>query len=327
VETAAARPMRETLSAYGVADYAPQSQTTVAATAEVLVDQILVAAGQTVEAGQPLLRLRNSANSLLELQKARVDAGTATRDLARTQRLYGEHLATNADLDAARQNAASARAAAASADSRMSGEGGRVVVAQHAGTVVSLDVARGDMVAAGAALLHLSSDNRMDVRLGIEPADVGKVRAGQKVVLHPVYDSSLSIEGVVGDVIGRIDPASGLAQTLVRLADTHGLLPGSGVRGEIEVMRRDAVLSVPRSAVLSEGEQSQVFVVDGKQARQVEVETGADDGARVEIVSGLKAGAVVVTEGNHELEDGMAVAIDGKSIDGKAIDEEKAAAP
>jgi multidrug efflux pump subunit AcrA (membrane-fusion protein) len=49
------------------------------------------------------------------------------------------------------------------------------------------------------------------------------------------------------------------------------------------------------------------YVVAGGKAARVELKTGQDDGKRVEVLEGLKAGQQVVVEGNYELEDGMAV--------------------
>lgn len=309
VETAALHPMRTTLEAYGTVDYSPQFQRTVDSTAELVIEQLLVVPGQSVTPGQSLLRVRPTANAALELQRAHNDLSATEQELQRTQRMFSQRLATNADMTTARQNAANARAAAVSAGKRIHGEGARVLTTDIAAVVASIDVSRGEIVPADTALVHLASLKNLSVRLGVEPIDLDAVRAGQSVIVKPVYDASHRIEGTIAEVMGQVDNQTRLSQALIDLPSNSRLLPGSTVRAQIEIERRDAVLSVPRSAVLREGEQAYAFVINGTTARRASLKTGLDDGARVEIVSGLRAGDRVVIEGNYQLEDGMTVSV------------------
>lgn len=319
VETVATHPMGLTLEVYGTADYAPQSQRIVDTTAEIVVEQVLVAPGQAVEAGQPLLRVRSTANSTLELQRARNDRDAAEQELQRTRRLFAQRLATNADITTATQNAANARAAWDSVASRVGPPGSRTISSERAITVASVDVSRGDIVAADTPLIHLASSDALNVRLGIEPADLGQVRAGQSVTVRPVYDPSISVTGSISEVVRQVDSQTRLTQAIVQLPATDKLLPGSTVRGLVELQRRDRVLSVPRAAILRNGDKTSVFVTDGKTARRVDVSTGQDDGTRIEVLDGLKAGDRVVVEGNYELEDGMAVTLDTGATQDAAV--------
>ena len=314
IEIAAGRPMTQTLEVYGTADYAPQSQRIVDTTAEVVVEQVLVAAGQAVKPGQPLLRVRSTANSTLELQRARNDRDAAEQELRRAQRMFSQRLATNADITIARQNAANAGASWRSASSRIGGLGSRTIAADRAITVASVDVSRGDIVAADTPLIHLASSDALSVRLGIEPAELGQVRPGQSVTIRPVYDPATSIRGTISEVVRQVDTQTRLTQAIVQLPATDQLLPGSTVRGLVELQRRQAVLSVPRAAILRDGDKAYLFVANGQSARRVEVKTGQDDGSRIEVLTGLKAGDRVVVEGNYELEDGMAIALDAGAV-------------
>ena len=314
IEIAATHPMSRTLEVYGTADYAPQSQRIVDTTAEVVVEQVLVAAGQAVKPGQPLLRVRSTANSTLELQRARNDRDAAGQELSRVQRMFAQRLATNADLTIARQNAANAGANWQSAWSRIGGTGTKTITADRAINVASVDVSRGDIVAADTPLIHLASSDALSVRLGIEPAELGQVRPGQSVTIRPVYDPATSIGGTISEVVRQVDTQTRLTQVIVKLPATDQLLPGSTVRGLVELQRRDAVLSVPRAAILRDGDKAYLFVANGQSARRVEVKVGQDDGSRIEVLTGLKAGDRVVVEGNYELEDGMAIALDAGAV-------------
>ncbi|MBK6962273.1 MAG: efflux RND transporter periplasmic adaptor subunit [Gammaproteobacteria bacterium] len=314
IEIAATRPMRRILEVYGTADYAPQSQRIVDTTAEVVVEQVLVAPGQAVKPGQPLLRVRSTANSTLELQRARNDRDAADQELRRVQRMFAQRLATNADITAARQGAANADANWQSVSSRIGGTGTKTITADRAINVASVDVSRGDIVASDTPLLHLASSDALSVRLGIEPADLRQVRPGQSVTVRPVYDPATSITGTISEVVRQVDTQTRLTQAIVKLPATDQLLPGSTVRGQIEVQRRDAVLSVPRGAVLREGDLAYLYVANGQRATRVEIKVGEDDGNRIEVLSGLKAGDRVVVEGNYELQDGMAITLTAATV-------------
>lgn len=321
VATVATGPMHRELQAYGAVEYAPDAQRTVAASAEVSVEQVLVRAGDSVTAGQPLMRVRGTPAALLELQKAHTDLSAASQELARTQRLFGTHLATNADMTIAQQNLANARASAGSATARLGVDGSMTLTADAIASVLSVDAAQGDTVVAGTALLHLATADRFYVRVGIEPADVGLVHAGQPAELLSSYAGATPIAGTISSVSSRIDPQLRLAQALIAPTGSAALMPNAEMHARITIEQRDAVLGVPRAAVLHDGDKSHVFTIESGNAKRVEVTTGLDDGQRIEIVSGLKAGDRVAVEGNHELEDGMAVRIasaaPGTSADGQ----------
>ncbi|MEO6065307.1 MAG: efflux RND transporter periplasmic adaptor subunit [Lysobacterales bacterium] len=310
VEIAARRPMIQTLEAYGTADYAAQSQRIVDSAAEVVIEQVLVAPGQTVSPGQALLKVRSSSNSTLELERARNDRDAAEQEMRRTQRMFSQRLATNSDMTLAKQNADNARANFESASSRVGDAGTRTITADRELTVASVDVSRGDIVPADTPLLHLVSNAEISVRLGIEPADLRLVSKGQPVTISPVYDLATGISGTISEVARQVDAQTRLTQVLVALPATDQLLPGSTVRGLVELRRRDAVLSVPRDAILREDNTVYLFVVNGATARRIDVTVGQDDGNRIEVLSGLKGGEGVVVEGNYVLEDGMGIRLE-----------------
>jgi RND family efflux transporter MFP subunit len=305
VEPAAAAAFLETIDAYGSVDFATQQARILDSAAEVIVEQILVSPGQAVDIGDPLLRIRATANSALELSKAQTDLKFAEASQARTSRLLAQQLATNADVDTARQATANARAALANVRSRVGGDNSMILRAEAAGIVASVDVARAAIVPAGTPLLHLADSGRMQARLGIEPADLARLRQGQSVTLIATYDGMLVASGVVNQIVAQIDSQSRLAAAIVDLPPSAGLMPGTTVRATIELARRESAIAVARAAVLYADQRPYVFVLDAGIARQVWVAIGKDDGAHSEITGGLAAGDPVVILGNYELKDGM----------------------
>lgn len=64
---------------------------------------------------------------------------------------------------------------------------------------------------------------------------------------------------------------------------------------------------MPRSAVLRDAQGAYVFIVKDRVAHRVQVHTGTDNGTWIAVRGDLHAGEQVVTLGNYELRNGMAV--------------------
>jgi multidrug efflux pump subunit AcrA (membrane-fusion protein) len=105
---------------------------------------------------------------------------------------------------------------------------------------------------------------------------------------------------------------------LVRLAFATPTSLPAGLSVDVEIRGEehpDAVL-VPADAIVQEGAQSFLFVVegqkdgkDGQKARRREVRVGLIAGGRAEILSGVAAGEPVVVRGQTALPDGATVEV------------------
>jgi multidrug efflux pump subunit AcrA (membrane-fusion protein) len=83
-------------------------------------------------------------------------------------------------------------------------------------------------------------------------------------------------------------------------------------KGRILVGRREAVLQIPRAALLSwdvDRNVGEVFVVTGETAERRSIRTGETSGDLVEVVEGLAPGDRVVTRGGFNLRPGDRVQV------------------
>ena len=95
--------------------------------------------------------------------------------------------------------------------------------------------------------------------------------------------------------------------SLFLTATTH-LPSGTPVRVAISGPEHKDVVLVPAAALVEEGTERAVFVVDAQgKAHRRPVRTGVASGQSVEILSGVSPGDRVVTEGQAALPDGAAV--------------------
>jgi len=308
VQTAVVQQRRvvETLDAFGTIEPQPQHLMEIAAPRASVV-QLLVPNGARVTRGEPLLSLTATPESSVLYAQAESQAVYARSALQHTQSLFKEHLATRDQLGAAEKALADARANLA-AQQMMGGKGPVLLHAPADGVVTVEYVASGAQVAAGTTLLSIAEQGGVYARLGVEPGQIARVKNGTPVILSEVFNPHITRKTRISQVGGAVDPATGLVDVLVSVSGKHagGFMPGTHVAGIIQV-KAIRSLAVPRSAVLDDARGGYVFIVKNGTAHRVNVKTSADDGNWFAVQGDLHAGERVVTLGNYELTEGMAV--------------------
>jgi len=308
VQTAAVemREVDQTLQAFGSIEPGPQQLREVSAPRASIVE-LDVAAGMRVKRGAPLVTLLPTPDSAVLYAQAKSQADYARSALKRTQSLFEEKLATRDQLAAAQKAMTDAEANLA-AQQRMGGGTAALIHAPADGVVSAVNVASGARVAANATLLVFTEQGGNVARLGVTPAQAADIHAGMPVNLHAAFDPKLALITKVSQAGGQVDPNSGLVDVLALLTgkSAAAFLPGGNVTALITVKAVHS-LAVPRSAVLSDDEGTYVFIVKSGIAHRINVQAEIDDGTWIAVSGDLKAGDRVVTLGNYELTDGMAV--------------------
>ena len=307
LETVVYGAMRDTMTAYGTVEYAPDQAEVLSVQGEGLVSQVRVAPGQHVRKGDVLIELTPTANSATELEHAGTAREFARKDLERLQDLRTRQLATNAEVRAAEENLVRAESSLANVRRRLGDTHRRALRADMDGYIEAVHVHVGDIAAPAAPLLLLARGDRLRVRVGIEPEDLSRIREGQKVLVRALYPAARPVAGHVQHVYYQVDPKTRLAEAMIPLGASRDVLPGTMVKAEVILAERPQVLIVPREAVLFRNGEPYVFVAQEGRAHLRRVALGTDDGRRVEVRVGVAAGEAVVATGNYELQDGMAL--------------------
>ncbi|HET7570949.1 MAG TPA: efflux RND transporter periplasmic adaptor subunit [Gammaproteobacteria bacterium] len=306
------RKLTDTIIAYGRVEPDPAAVQGISVAHSGRVEALLVAVGQTVDAGQALLKLAASPQARLAYSQATAQLEYAKQNLAHVKALYAQQLATNDELAAAKKQLATAKAELAAAKAQGSDQSAAVIRAPFHGVVGAIKVSPGDRVAADTVLLTLFNPARLRVPLGVSPTDLARLKPGLPVTLAPVFDDSLNVAAHLDQLQAIVNPNTHLMDALVALKgeQADGLKPGMWVRGLIAV-REASELAVPRQAVLRDTRGSYIFVITHNKARQVYVQTdfaGSAAGSWIGVrATGLQPGDTVVVLGNYELHDGMTV--------------------
>lgn len=179
---------------------------------------------------------------------------------------------------------------------------GVAVTAPAAGFVKNVAVKEGDYVSAGQALATLARDKRLQLRADVSEryyAFLGQIRSAR--FKTPYDDAVYSIDSLRGRVLSygkASDEASFYLPVTFEFDNAGQIVPGGLVEVYLIGAERSNVLTLPLSALTEEQGMYFVYVQEGKEVyRKQEVGVGADDGLRVEILSGLKEGDRVVTRG------------------------------
>jgi RND family efflux transporter MFP subunit len=313
----------ERLIAYGSAAPAVNASMTLSVPAEGRVMRIFVTPGEAVHAGQALLEFHLSAAASSTYAQAQSALKLAREEQLRTARLLAQQLATREQQAQADKAVNDAQAALAALEHETGGKPQQTLAAPFDGVVAAVPVAQGDRVAAGAALVALTRSNGLIVTVGIEPADVKKLRLQQSAQVEPLTGGADKLAGKLVRIDRSLNPKTRLVDA--DIAVEGDLLQGEAFRAGIETGRIKGWL-VPRDAVLDDDDGAYLFQIDGSKAVRVKVKRiGSDD--QTTVVDGpLDARREVVVVGNYQLEDGMTVRKDAAKDAGKdAAAKDKAA--
>jgi len=304
------KTITEKVTSYGSVVAQPGKTHSVSVAFETRVRHILVAPGQFVQENDPLTEIEPSPAAQLQFQQAKNAEEAARKELKQTQERFNLKLATNQDLSGAEKTARDAEAQLAALQ-RAGAGGDNRIHSDMAGVIAKVNVQDGQIVASGSPLIEIVAENEIEVKLGVEPEDLSAAQNGAPITIFPVNDpTAAKVDGSIRLVTRRVDPATRLVDVYVALPEGTKLLLDGYVRGEIQRIEKDALV-VPRSAVLpNESREYEVFTVASNRAVRHTVKIGAQNPKEVQVIAeDLHGGDPVVTVGNYELEDGMAVEI------------------
>jgi RND family efflux transporter MFP subunit len=313
--------IRGVVHATGIVNPAPGADLVVIAPEAARVLEIPHAAGDRVRSGDVLVRFETPGPAAdVQRQQAEVTRARTTLENARVaerraRELFDRGIGARRDVEDATRAVADAEAAVAEAQASLAAAqavAGRATVrATFDGIVAKRQHNPGDLVepTASDAVLRVVDPRRIEVVAAVPLADASRIDVGAPA--HLVGTSS-DTPDIALKVLSR--PAaveSGTATVPVRLgfASPATFPVGAPVQVDIEAEQHKGVVLVPAAAIVREGDETAVFVASGAKAQRRAVEAGLTDGARVEIVSGVKPGEMVIVDGQAGLPDDAAIAV------------------
>jgi len=178
------------------------------------------------------------------------------------------------------------------------------VTAPFTGTIVKRSIDLGQSVRASDDLFDLAAFSPLYADIVLSEAESRAVKPGQ-VASISLDISQAAISGRIVRISPVVDDETGTVKVTAEIqSPTAQFRPGAFVRVSIKTDTvQDAVL-IPKSAVIERDGETFVFVIDNDIAHRKTVQLGYEDGASVEVRTGLGQGELVVVAGQGSLEEG-----------------------
>jgi HlyD family secretion protein len=250
-----------------------------------------------VEQAEARLRRAETLAGVGSISQADLDDARKSWELAGSQlesaRVQARAAASGADRRGAAAALAQARAAEQAAATRLDQ---LQIRAPAAGVIVERDVEPGDVVQAGKPLLVLAREGETQLSVLPDEKNLAFLRPGQKATASADAFPDRRFPAEVAWIAPAVDLARGTVEVKLRVPDPPPYLrPDMTVSVNVEVGRDAAALSLPAEAVRDPDADPWVLVVRGGRAVRQPVRLGMRGEGRVQVVSGVEAGEMVVT--------------------------------
>lgn len=262
--------------------------------------------GTAVRKGQAVLSIASNGLSEGDVAvRAKAAYEAAKLEFERMEALVADRIVSAKEFEQAKLNYANAKAAYEAVADKQTAKG-VAVVAPLNGYLKNIQVKEGDYVSVGQPLATIAQSNRLMLRADVSERYYSSLPMVQSAHFKTPYDEQVYR---LADLRGRLlsyGRASGGDSFFVPVTfefDNKGaILPGSFVEVYLLTKPLEQVISVPVESLIEEQGLYSVYVrLDADCYRKQPVTLGANNGVKVQILSGLHGGEAVVTKGAHQV--------------------------
>ena len=301
------QPFTETIGAIGVVSGRPGHMASLSAPSPARVVHVMAAVGQKVGVGTPLVEF-DQTPFVATTRAAEAALANAEKNFERVQRLVDAGISPRKELDQATSDLEQARSNAINARRQQELS---VLRSPIGGVVTRVAAMIGAMADVTQVLIEIADPRALDLLFNVTPSVASQVQSGAKVTLSAGQSAAGEPLGVgtVMDVGGTVDTASrGVTIRAQAPTTRQPLRIGETVFGEIVTAVKAHAIVIPIEALVPEGEDFKVFVVDvSGTAHERKVTVGGRADKFAEITSGLAEGERIVTYGAYGVSDSAKV--------------------
>ena len=314
-------PVTETLRVAGNIGFDEQRLARIGASITGRVTQIDVVLGQSVRKGDVLARLNSAELSQQQLAylKAHAQLALNKRNAERARALFEADVIGAAELQRRESEYKISQAETHAAADQLRllgisdaaitrlGQQGAVesvtsVVSTLNGVVVERKLLQGQVVQPSDLLFAVADLSRLWAVAQVPEQQMAQVRVGQSVSIEVPALGNEKLVGKLIYVAQTIDPDTRTVLVRTELDNRDGRLKPAMLATMLITAPTVERLVVPASAVVRENDEDHVFVAeDERHFRLVRVKLGPEQGGKRVVLSGIKAGERIVTEGAFHL--------------------------
>lgn len=285
-----------------------------------IITEIMKEAGDMVQAGEIIAKVKvvpdmnQLANAQARVRLASINVKQAKVNFDRQKALYDKGLVSGDEYDKIRQsyNQASEEVMAAQDNLEVVRDGvsknnantsSTLIRSTISGLVLNVPVKVGNTVILsntfndGTTIASVANMNDLIFRGNIDETEVGQLVVGMpmKITIGALQDTHLqaSLEYVSPKAVENNGANQFEIKAAVRGVNNHQIRSGYSANAEIVLASASHVLTVPESAIEFSGNNTYVYVVNGKDKNKTytrkKVVTGLSDGLNIQIKQGLSA--------------------------------------
>jgi RND family efflux transporter MFP subunit len=225
-----------------------------------------------------------------------------------------QYQAQVANLDALEKAVAVARSNVSAAEANLSRlnevQSYRVVKAPFDGAVTLRNVDVGALVNAGSTLLYrIAQMGVLRIYVNVPQSNADSIHAGQTAQLTVSNLPGRKFSGTVARTANSLDPNSRTMLVEVQVQNHDGvLLPGMYALVDLSSARANPPVLLPGDALIVRADGTEVAVVRPDHTIHLQkIEVGRDYGDKLEVVSGLEPGTLVIANPSDTVREGVKV--------------------
>lgn len=255
-----------------------------------------------------------------EVESARIRLDQATKEAARAERLYERKAFSERQMQAAEVDLKAAKAGYDAAVKRLealtsspavanarrgvgSANASYAVRAPLSGYVTKVNKSIGEQVQPGEAIVEISNLDTVWVEAPIFERDLSRLSGNASAAFTtPAYPDQ-EFKGVVLDIGAVVDEQTRAIKVIFQLPNGgRALRLGMQANVRLDAGEQITAMMIPKEAVLEhEGKNIVYVLLSGEEFERREVIKGDELGNKVVVLTGLKKGERVVTQGAYQL--------------------------
>jgi len=186
----------------------------------------------------------------------------------------------------------------------------RLIKAPFDGVITLRNVDVGALVNTGNTLLfRIAQLGTLRTYVNVPQSNASAVTVGQAAMLSVSNLPGRRFAGTVARTANALDPASRTLLVEVHVPNPdRALLPGMYARVDLMSPKFDGMIRIPSDALIARGQGTEVaVVVPDHRVHLQKIEVGRDYGDRLEVISGLHVGDMIIPNPSDVVRDGMEV--------------------
>lgn len=271
-----------------------------------IIKSINFVEGQFVEKGHVLVELDNRELKAT-LAASVADAHTARQNYERAAQLLSSGSAAKARVEDLQMALQAAEARAEAARARLADF---TIMAPFGGRLGLRRISAGALVSQGTMITTLDDIGVVKLDFSMPETLIARVKPGAKVAARADALPGRDFEGIIRTVDSRVDPATRAVEVRAEVPNPEKVLqPGMLLAVQVILERREGALLIPEEALVPEGTQQFVYVIDNGRAAKKPITIGERLRGSVEVRDGLSEGTPVIIGGLQRLREGVAVRV------------------